>query len=68
MTPPVVTILTGPAIATTDTTATFTFSVDDPAALVPVLTGRRGTNLLYIAGHIYPALSSQQDRWLVPTH
>jgi CSLREA domain-containing protein len=32
MTPPVVTIHTGPAIATTDATATFTFSADDPAA------------------------------------
>jgi hypothetical protein len=34
MTPPVVTILTGPAATTTDTTASFTFSVDDPAALL----------------------------------
>lgn len=33
MTPPVVTILTGPDAATLDTTATFTFSADDPAAL-----------------------------------
>jgi CSLREA domain-containing protein len=34
MTPPVVTILSGPPITTTDTTATITFSVDDPAALL----------------------------------
>jgi hypothetical protein len=33
MTPPVVTITSGPAASTTDTTATFTFTSDDPAAL-----------------------------------
>jgi CSLREA domain-containing protein len=33
MTPPVVTIASGPAITTTSTTATFTFSADDPEAL-----------------------------------
>ena len=32
MTPPIVTIHSGPAIATTDTTATFTFSDNDPEA------------------------------------
>ena len=33
MTPPVVTIQTGPAIATLETTATFTFTSDDPESL-----------------------------------
>jgi|GEM_PF-3162244 len=33
LTPPVTTILTGPAATTLDTTATFTFSADDPEAL-----------------------------------
>jgi parallel beta-helix repeat protein len=32
MTPPVVTITGGPAVATTDTTASFTFTIDDPDA------------------------------------
>ena len=33
MTPPVVTITAGPAASTTETTATFEFTADDPAAV-----------------------------------
>jgi parallel beta-helix repeat protein len=75
MTPPVVTILTGPAVATLDTSATFTFSSDDPAALfqcsldgsIPVFCSSGVTYTNLIGGEHVFSLTATKPNLLVET-